>query len=288
MPHQGGEPSRTVTDIFERTIGGARTWIGQWSGPLKALRLPQGLLDFKLLSNAPSNPPSGWARLHVLNNALKLVNSSGTDLLASLGQDLTHHSYPWLFEGDALQDTDAFHQWPGFTVSTVNEGGAAGVSAGLFTSGEELDGRATSRRTSYIKVNNLSTEEGGNPTIDLRMAVPAGFTQFGTNGIVLRHKIAVAAGAGAGTDTGVVSISVYDPTTGSDTVAASASRTLTSDVADDTVYQELQITGSTLNGVTNPLVAGEMLHIQIACSGAFVEGISTPSFWLGRLSVYFE
>jgi len=301
MAHDPGEPLSTNTDIFEKAIGTARLWLGQWSGPFRALRLPTGLLDLKLLTSAPANPASGWARLNVLNNVVKMINSSGTDLLASTiaaagGQDLTHHAYPWatLKRGDGLAPStfglDTEYKWGQWSEAKLDLNDAAGGTIPEPPVGEELDGRSdpTSRRTAFALFNDINTEEGNTVILDMRMAIPEAFTTWGTNGIILHHKIDADGAAGNGTDTGTVAISVYDPSTGSDTVAETTTRTRTNAQAADTVYQDVQITGATLNGMTNPFAAGDMIHLRIQCAGAFVQGLSSPSFWLGRLSAYFE
>jgi hypothetical protein len=302
VTHDPGEPLSTNTDIFEKAIGTARLWLGQWSGTLKALRLPQGLLDLKLLTSTPANPPAGWARLNVLNNIVKMVNSSGTDLLAATiaaaagGGDITHHAYPWFMRRDFANhtpggagffDRESLLHYPGWTLGEQDATSQNGNSSSQNTNGEELDGLSPSRRTTFYKITDLVTEEAWNPLYDLRIAIPQGFTTWGANGIILRHKIDVAAGVGNVNDTGVVRIDVYDPSTGSETSAANASRTRTGADAADTAYQDIQITGATLNALSPAFAAGNMLHLRIDLSGAFSFGAS-PDFWLGRLSAYFE
>lgn len=298
MPHtSSGEPNDTNTDIFERA-NKVRTWLGQWSGSLKALRLPTGLLDFRLLTQAPANPPAGWARFSILNNVLRLLDSTGAELLAVGGADLTHHAYPWAMRRDKTAvglentafffDRQTFVQWSnGWTVT--EDKGSVDNSTSSVRVGEELDARTPNRRTTFYQVNALNLEEGRTALFDMRIAMPNGFATWGTNGIILRHKIRMlAGGGGADTDLGRVTLSVFDPTTGSDTVAESTARERAADVADDTAYQDLQITGATLNGMTNPLAAGEMLHVRIDLGGEFGAGSNVPTFELGRLSAYFE
>jgi len=291
LTHRLTETRDTNTDIFELRLG-VRTWLGQWSGPQKALRIATGLLDLMLLTVAPANPPTGWARFHILNNVVKVINPSGTDLLASTiaaagGQDLTHHAYPWSTKEEGTFGLDTEYKWGQWSIAQLdlNDAGASTIPTPPVA--EELDGLSPSRRTTFVKVADLNTEEGNIAIFDMRMAVPEAFTTWGANGIILRHKIDADGAAGDGTDTGTVQVAVYDPSTGSETVAESTTRTVANDEAADTVYQDVQITGATLNGMTNPLAAGNMIHLRITCSGAFVQGLSAPSFWLGRLSAYF-
>jgi len=298
MSHVGGEPRDTTTDFFEMRLG-VRTWIAQVCGPLAAFLLPTGLLDVRLLTSAPANPPTGWGRLSILNRAVRILDSAGVNLLDSIGgADLTNHAYPWAMRRDktavGLENTAAFYdrqtfvQWSnGWTVT--EDRGSIDNSTLTVRVGEELDGRSPSRRTTYYQVNNLNTEESRSVLFDMRIAVPQAFTTWGTDGLILRHKIGMGAGgAGKVGDYGKITISVFDPTTGSDTVAATVNRARAANEVDDTVYQDLQLTGAALNGVTNPLAAGEMLHLRIVLSGIFGYGADTPSFELGRLSAYFE
>lgn len=333
MPHYGGEPSTTNTDIFQKVLG-VRTWLGQWSGAFKSLMLPLGLLDLRILSGAPANPPAGWGRLHINGSDVKLIDKDGNDLLQAgttftglsdtpgsySGQgsklvavnsgatalefitaaaaptvSLKHYAYPWLLRRDFANhteggagffDRESLMHYPGWTV-TEDTTGANGNGTGTMDNGEELDGLSPSRRTTYVECDNLNTEEGWEQTWDLRIAVPDGFSSFGSNGIILRHKIGVAGGAGSSLDTGVLTITVFDPSTGSDTSAASASRTRTAAQADDTVYQDLQITGSTLNALSPTFAAGNMLHLRIHLDGAFGAGTHSPTFRLGRLEIDF-
>ncbi len=211
--------------------------------------------------------------------------------------DLTVHAYPWAIRRDktaaGLEDTfnfldrQTFVQWSNGWSLAEDLGN---ISNGTTTVrvGEELDGDSSNRRTSFYQVNQLITEEARTVILDMRLAVPSGFVAWGADGIILRHKIGMlAGGAGASSDSGSVTITVFDPTTATDTSAASATRSRAANVADDTVYQELQITGATLNAITNPLAPGEMLHLRINLGGNFVAGAHYPSFELGRLSTYF-
>jgi len=334
MAHDPGEPNSTNTDIYEKAIGTARLWVAQFSGPLRAFRLPTGLLDLFGLTQTPALPPAGWYRFSVLNNVIRLLDSSGADILGGGGaaaflgltdtpasyvgqgllgvrvnagetalefaatvgsEDITHHAYPqWIRRdfanhvegGSQFFDRESLLHYPGWTLGEQDTTSQGGNTNAMHTAGEELDGRATSRRTSFYKVLALTTEEGWNPLYDLRIAVPNSFTAWGADGIILRHKIAQA--GGQATDTGVIRIDVYDPSAASDTSAANASRTRTGAEAADTVYQDLQITGATLNALSPGFSAGEMLHLRIDLSGAFVAGAGYPTFHLGRLSAYFE
>ena len=474
MPHEPGAPPSTNTDFFERSAT-VRTWLAQLSGSLKSFRLPTGLLDFKLLDVIPALPPPGWARFSILNNVVRVLDSTGFNLLRAggyglladptlgvdltstgatglltvpvgevavvtrvefsfqtvttvtgdprvgvgiaageddiikpqvlvgvaagkvyafnvdgikikgnegevvklgvdvaavataltcdvrvfgylesgggsvlsgagadttaihdnvaaeisavaakatptaadflliedaadsdskkritlgdlpggSGADLTHHAYPWAIRQDrdadapgsgSFLDLHSILHYPGWTITQDTTGAGSGVNQ--WSAGEEKDG-TVSRRTTFFKFANVATEDVISDTFDLRIAVPNDFTQFGSGGIIVRHKISVnAGGAGAAGDTGVLRIDVFDPTTVGDTSVANASRTVTAAEVGDTDYQEVQIDGATLNAIPNAHQAGDFVHLRINLSGAF-SSADLPSFWLGRLSAYF-
>ena len=221
-------------------------------------------------------------------------NPQNTHVLAYLGDIGTIHSYPWLLrrdtgnhaEGSAgFYDRESLFHFPGWTIG--EDTGDQDNTNSMVTGGEEKDG-GVDRRTSFFKIDLLNIEEGRDFILDLRIAVPQWFSAFGSDGIRLRHKISVdAGGAGGAGDTGVARIDVYDPTTASDTSVANASRTVAGNVAGDTNYQELQITGATLDAISNNFAAGDMLHLRITLDGAFGTGGDYPTFHIGRLSITF-
>ena len=134
----------------------------------------------------------------------------------------------------------------------------------------------------------VSTEEGVAVELNFRTQIPETFSGWGANGIVLRHRIFIGAGAGSALDTGAITLEVYDPTTASDTVAVTVTRSKGANVADDTGYVDLQITKAALDGMSNTFGAGDMLHLRIELFGLFGVGVHEPTFRCGRLSAHFE
>jgi len=178
-------------------------------------------------------------------------------------------------------DRQSMLHYPGWTVAE-DEGNQDNNTSSV-TVGEELDG-GTSKRTTFWKQLNLSTEEGRTTIFNLRAAVPQGFSSWGANGIILKHKLDISGGGGS--DTAVITIQAFDTTTASDTSAATASRTVAGTASADTNYQDLQLSGSTLNGISNVFTAGSLIHLRITLSGAYASDY--PSFWLGKISAYYE
>lgn len=329
MTHDPGETANTNTDLFELSSG-VKTWMAQYSGPLKSVRLPTGLLHLFGLTSAPVAPPVGWFQFAIVNGDLEVINSSGTNILtggtsAFLGLsdtpasysgqalklcrvnaaataleftatgDITHHSYPFGHRSETtiadpaspqFGDRETVLHYPGWTLSR-NSGIGQGVP-GFYTFdfAEELDATALVR-TSYCEVGP-NVEEGDAIVLDLRMAIPEGFTGWGANGIVIRHRLFSGPGAGSPLDTARIDLDVFDPAAALDTVAANVNRSKGSDVADDVGYVDLQLTQAQLGGITNPHGPGDILHIRITCFGLFgLGGAWMPGFRLGRLSAYF-
>jgi hypothetical protein len=209
--------------------------------------------------------------------------------------DLTHHAYPFGVRSEVtiadpasplFADRETIVHYPGWTF-TRNSGIAQGVFGFYgFAFAEERDA-TSSQRTSYCEVS-ASTEEGDPVQLDLRAQIPETFSGWGADGIVLRHRIFIGAGAGSALDTGSVTLEVYDPTTASDTVAVTVTRSKGANVADDTGYVDLQFTKAALDGMSNPFGAGDMLHLRIELFGLFGLGVHQPTFRCGRLSAHFE
>lgn len=253
------------------------------------------------LNPQASNPIAAGARygLWVRNSDKALLYSKAGTLIelgaGGSGASLVRHSYPWPLRRDFAShtegsfgffDRESVIHWPGWTLTQQDEASTSGNNAIAWGYGEELDG-TTSRRTTYFQFT-VNTEETYFPEFDLRCAIPEDFTTWDTNGLVLRCRITLGAGgAGSALDTGQVTIEVFDPTTASDTVVATASRSRTAADADETGYVDLQITGATLNAITNPHAAGDMLHMRITLDGDFGWGANTPTIRLGRLSAHF-
>ena len=76
MAHRQSETGSTTTDSFERSFG-VRTWLLQISGALKAVFLPQGILDFFNLSAEPDAPPANRIRLYFLGNEIAIKLPTG-------------------------------------------------------------------------------------------------------------------------------------------------------------------------------------------------------------------
>lgn len=74
MPHR--EPRSTTSDHFESSLG-VRTWLAQFSGPLKAFFLPQGILDLLDLSTKPGSPPPNRIRIYFLGSEISIRLPTG-------------------------------------------------------------------------------------------------------------------------------------------------------------------------------------------------------------------
>ena len=108
MPHPSNTTS-TTTDFFE-LLAGARTWLLQISGSLKAVFLPEGLLDYKdipLADSAPDSPPVGRIREY-WKDAVKQYKNSDGKVVRQLG-----------FEQDGIIPIDIIGKGVGATKTTT-------------------------------------------------------------------------------------------------------------------------------------------------------------------------
>ncbi len=209
-----------------------------------------------------------------------LYFSDGTNwLLVPRGaQALTKHSYPWgIIRGAA--DADSIFHYPGWTL-TEDSSGSPALNNGT---GEEKDG-GTGRRTTFVEFD-VFKDDGVTVVLDLRIALPEGFSLFGTDGLKLFHRISTMPASGAG-DSITVKIEVFDPTTAGDTVVAATTRTISHVFpAADANYVAIQIAGSVLNGIGNPHQAEDMLHLRITLDGVQATGMINYVCRLGKLEL---
>ena len=77
-----------TTQQFSVRAAGARLWLLELAGFTKSVFLPQGLLDYRDLSSAPSSPPLGRVREYWLDGVKQYRNSSGK-VVRQLGFDQT-------------------------------------------------------------------------------------------------------------------------------------------------------------------------------------------------------
>lgn len=247
----------------------------------RAAGIPTGALiptvpgEFYL--NSSTTPESLWIATGLTATDWLQLTGPGV-LTAAAGQLI---SYPTHFHPEltpVLFTRSSILHYAGFSlVDTRHDGNIMGSIFPIFTREQDT---TTSNRTTSVQ---FQVDSGGVGTWEqsLHCVIPQGFSQFGSAGLVLRHRFSWDITTVAETST--LTIEAYDPNNAAEVVGASAVRNIDGTTT-DAGYVELAITQANLNAVG--FVAGQMLRLRII--GVKTAGASFVRHRLGRILVDFE
>ncbi len=237
--------------------------------------------------NSSTTPESLWIATGL--TAADWLQLTGPGVLTAAAGQLI--SFPTHMDSDfpalpTIPIRSTMLHYPGWSgVDTFHDGNNTADRVPIF--GREQDATSLDR-TTFVQYQS-NAEDGPTIQANLHCAVPQGFSQFGTQGLTFRHRVAFSGGGGPPTtDDITITLNVFDPDNAAEVVAASIVRVRNNGAGqgDDAGYVELTVTQASLNAVG--FTAGDLLRLQILGNPGNFEDVTAITLKFGRLLVDFE